>query len=469
MARSSIMNFIALAGISALADASYASQPTCATSDGTQSTACGSGALASNTGVSNSAIGAYSLYYNLNGLGNAAGGRAALEYNTTGNLNAAFGAASLLRNTSGSYNTALGVYALWSNTTTSNLTAVGYEALFSSNTAVAAGNLTAVGFQALYSNTTGTGNSAHGYQALYGNTTGADNTADGVSALHSNTTGNYNAASGYYALKANTTGIFNAAFGAGALLISTTASENTALGTGSLYHDTTGYGNSATGFTALFNNASGIRNTAVGTAAGASLVTGNYNTYIGYGVAGGSGENYVTRIGVSATDANFSGTPTTFISGIWGTTVTGSPAQVVVNANGQLGVINSSERYKRDIAPLARDSEKLSLLRPVSFHLKADPDGAIQYGLIAEEVDRVYPELVIRDNQGRIQGVRYDELAPMLLNEVQKQQQVNRAQAARIASLEQQVTKVNDLEHELAEMRTALAALKLNDQLVAQR
>ncbi len=130
-----------------------------------------------------------------------------------------------------------------------------------------------------------------------------------------------------------------------------------------------------------------------------------------------------------------------------------------VTSSGQLGVLASSERYKTSIAPLGTDTANLQRLRPVSFHLKADPNGPVQYGLIAEEVDKIYPELVIRDQAGHIEGVRYDELAPMLLNEVQKQQRVNAAQAAKIASLEQR----------LSGMETALASLQSRPQLVAER
>lgn len=134
-------------------------------------------------------------------------------------------------------------------------------------------------------------------------------------------------------------------------------------------------------------------------------------------------------------------------------------AAVYVTSSGQLGVLASSERYKTDVAAMGADTAKLQKLRPVSFHLKTDPAGAVQYGLIAEEVDKLYPELVIRDAAGTIQGVRYDELAPMLLNEVQKQQRVNAAQAEKIASLEQQ----------LAGIQAALLNLQPKHQLVAQR
>jgi hypothetical protein len=129
----------------------------------------------------------------------------------------------------------------------------------------------------------------------------------------------------------------------------------------------------------------------------------------------------------------------------------------------------SSERYKTAIAPMGTTTENLKQLRPVSFHLKSDPNGEVQYGLIAEEVAKVYPELVVRDAAGTVQGVRYDELAPMLLNEMQMQQQTIHAQDVKISGLEQQVAKVSDLERELAEMHAALAALQPKDQRVAQR
>ena len=146
---------------------------------------------------------------------------------------------------------------------------------------------------------------------------------------------------------------------------------------------------------------------------------------------------------------------------------------VYVTSTGQLGVHNSSERYKTAIAPMGANTEKLKQLRPVTFHLKSDPDGAMQYGLIAEEVDKVYPELVIHDAAGKIQSVRYDELAPMLLNEVQQQarkidaqDKTNADQAAEISDLKQQAAELNDLKQE---MRAALVALKVKDQLTAQR
>jgi hypothetical protein len=171
----------------------------------------------------------------------------------------------------------------------------------------------------------------------------------------------------------------------------------------------------------------------------------------------------------------------TFIAGIYGVSVTGSP--VYIASNGQLGTVVSSERFKTTIAPMASTTAKLGQLRPVTFHLKTDPKGVLQYGLIAEEVAKVYPELVIRDGSGRIDGVRYDELAPMLLNEVQQQQQKMAAQADKLAAqgkqlrdMQQQQQKtaaqerqLHELQQQLAQMQVALLMLQAKDGRVAKR
>jgi trimeric autotransporter adhesin len=312
----------------------------------------------------------------------------------------------------------------------------------------------------------GCANTATGFAALNHNTTGYENTADGAGALFRNTTGQYNTAVGTLSLFSTSVSYSNTAIGADALFAASTGSFNSALGSYALLANTTGAYNTASGFLALNQSETGSGNTALGTYAGDGLTTGSFNTYIGYGASPISAtDNYVTVIGAPVS-TNVAGTPTTYVTGIWGTTLTGSTAQVVVNANGQLGVITSSERFKTDIAPLGGNSERLLQLRPVSFHLQVDPHGAVQYGLIAEEVDKVYPELVIRDNEGKIQGVRYDELAPMLLNEVQKEEATVAAQAVEIRDLKQQVAQVNELEQRLD---AAFSQLNAKDQVIAQR
>ena len=287
-------------------------------------------------------------------------------------------------------------------------------------------NRTASGLEALYSNTAGSGNTATGFEAFYSNMTGSGNTATGWSALQQNTTGNNNTASGVEALNSNTTGSFNTAVGAAALAVHTTGSSNIALG----YE------------------------------AGYNLKTGSFNIEIGN--RGAATDHKTIKIGTEGTQAK------TFVAGIYNVPLTGNA--VVVTSTGQLGVAAvSSERFKTAIEPMGANTDKLQQLRPVSFHLKTDPNGAVQYGLIAEEVAKVYPELVIRDEKGRIDGVRYEELAPMLLNEVQKEHATVAAQAAEIRDLKQGVAKVNDMERELAEMHAELTALQSKNQLVAQR
>ena len=246
----------------------------------------------------------------------------------------------------------------------------------------------------------------------------------------------------------------------------TNGSNNVATGYQALYSNTTGGYNSALGYQALNKSQSGLGNIGVGPFAGQNIVQGKFN--IDIGSWGTADESNTIRIGLPQFHQ------VTYIAGITNSQVTG--AQVYVTANGQLGVLASSERYKTDITTLAPASVRLAKLRPVSFRLKSDPSRAIQYGLIAEEVDRVYPELVIRDSDGKIQGVRYEELAPILLSEMQRQQasiasltKQNGSQAAEIFELKQHVAKLGDLAREVAEMHAALAALKTKDQLVAQR
>jgi hypothetical protein len=179
------------------------------------------------------------------------------------------------------------------------------------------------------------------------------------------------------------------------------------------------------------------------------VTSGSNNINIGHeGAAAGNGR---IRIGTKGEQT------ATFIVGIENTTLTG--AAVYVTSTGQLGVLASSERYKTAITSMGTHSDRLNQLRPVTFHLKSEPHGALQYGLIAEEVAKVYPELVIRNESGRIDGVRYDELAPILLNEAQQQQRNAQAQAEQIRDLKQQV----------AEMRAALLRLQAKDEFVAQR
>ena len=239
-----------------------------------------------------------------------------------------------------------------------------------------------------------------------------------------NSTANDNNAVGYEALYANTSGYWNNAVGSQAMKANTTGVNNNAVGFAALLNNTTGSNNNAQGFEALLGNTSGSNNTAIGYQAGSHQTTGSNNIYIGN--QGISAETGNIRIGTSAQRG-------AYIAGIPGTAVSGNA--VMVSSTGQLGVTVSSERFKTAIQPMGSISEQLRKLRPVSYVLKTDPKRVPQYGLIAEEVAKVYPELVIRDEQGRVDGVRYDELAPMLLNEMQKRDEI---QEAEILALKQQ-------------------------------
>jgi hypothetical protein len=285
----------------------------------------------------------------------------------------------------------------------------------------AAGN-TAGGTQALDAAPASFGSfsTAFGYQALFANTTGGDNTATGAGALRSNTTSSFNTATGAFALYHNTTGYANTITGYNALSTNTTGGYNTATGVHALRSNVIGSWNTALGHLAL-ENSTGGRNIAVGQGAGAALTSGNKNIYLGH--PGESSESKTMRLGSAQTRA--------FIAGVAGTGVTGT--NVVIDANGQLGVALSSARYKRDIEPLGARSRGLLQLRPVTFVYTNDRQGARQYGLIAEEVAAVYPELVTRTATGDVQSVRYQDLIPLLLAELQRQQQELEALRALVA------------------------------------
>lgn len=392
---------------------------------------------------SNTAMGTGALFSETTGYYNTASGFDALHDNTAGYENAAFGYGALAHNTTGVYNTAVGAYTLSSYTPGNNNTASGYNALNFNN----GDDNTASGANALYSNTTGNYNTASGANALLSNTTGIDNTAAGYGALYVNTTGENNTASGFDALFYNTTGYHNTATGARALESNRTGSGNTALGGTALFSNSTGNDNSAFGTGALYSNTSGSNNIAIGINAGYNLTNGSHNIDIGN--QGIPGDGSTIRIGAPSTQS------ATFIAGIDTAHVTG--AAVYVTSSGQLGVLASSERYKTAIAPMGSTSEKLERLRPVTFHLKTDPAGTLQYGLIAEEVDKVYPDLVIRNAAGTIQGVRYDELAPLLLNEVQQQQHEMRCEAGKI---DLQAAEIQGLKQQQRDTQRALAQLQ---------
>jgi len=439
---SNLRSPILLLGLTTIMQAAIAQPPPNPTnSDGNFNTAGGTNALHSITSGpteanNNTAFGDVALAADTTGQWDTAVGSQALQFNTTGQANSAFGYNALNANTTGGYNTACGFATLQ------------YNGQGSYNTAHGSG--------ALYNNNIGNDNTASGFDALWGNTSGTDNTAVGYEAAYNSTVGNYLAAVGSNSLLSNTTGAYNSGLGAYSLVANTIGSGNTAGGYASLRSMSTGNYNVALGFQPLFNASTGSSNIGIGYRAGFNISTGNYNIEIGN--QGAAGDNYTIRVGIEGAQSQ------TFVAGISGTRVTG--AAVYVTASGQLGVLASSERYKTAIESLGSNTDKLMELRPVSFHLKTDPQGAVQYGLIAEEVDKVYPELVIRDGSGKIQGVRYEELAPMLLNEVKKQQQTIEAQSVHAAAQDQEIAYLKKM---VLETQAGLAKLQSGNELVAQR
>src|SRR6478736_297803 len=349
--------------------------------------------------------------------GNTAEGQNALFSLTTGGFNTAVGFFSLRSNATGQFNTAIGAGTLLANTADEN-TATGAAALLSNTTGF---DNTANGAFALFSNTTGGFNTANGDSALSSNTVGVQNTAMGISALTSNTGGLRNTGNGAYALANNITGNDNTANGMFALFSNTTGDTNTATGSQALYSNSTGIFNTANGFGALTGNTTGDGNTALGHSALNSSTNGFGNTALG-AFAGGdvATADYVICIGANVAGANVSNT--TWIANVYGvTTQSGTTAPVVVSDDGQLGTAASSERFKKDIAAMEKASEAIMSLRPVTFHYKTDTKGTPQFGLIAEEVAKVNPALVLADKEGKPYTVRYDAVNAMLLNEFLKE------------------------------------------------
>jgi hypothetical protein len=326
-------------------------------------------------------------------------------------------------------NTAEGDDALFSLTTGTENTALGFGALYSNTTG---DSNTATGSLALLSNTTGVRNTANGFVALANNTTGGRNTATGRGALANNTTGSFNTADGHNALFFNSTGIQNTATGSFALIFSTTGNDNTAIGYFALWNNTTGNSNTASGFNALRENTTGNSNIGLGNFAGSNLTTGDNNIDIGN--PGVAAEANTIRIGTVGTQT------ATYIAGIMGKTVPrGTP--VSINANGQLGTVASSARFKTEIKPMDKASEAILALKPVTFHYKKDfdPEGTPQFGLVAEDVEKVNPHLVVRDAEGKVNTVRYEAVNAMLLNEFLKEHQKVEAQQATITQLKSTV------------------------------
>jgi hypothetical protein len=368
--------------------------------------------------------------------------------NTIGNSNTATGNSALGRNTTGNDNTATGLSALANNLGGNSNTANGFEALSFNTTG---SNNTATGDLALACNLDGGNNTAMGKKAMHGDSVngsaGSDNTATGYQALFDYTTGSSNTANGYLALNKNTTGSFNIAICRGALYNNTIASNNVATGYQALHVNQTGTSNTATGYSALGNSISGSGNVSLGASAGASVRTASH----------------VICIGADGNDVSNS----CYIGQIFGST-SGNGVGVFVNSNGRLGTMTSSARFKDDIKPMAKTSETILALKPVSFRYKKeiDPARRSQFGLVAEDVEKVNPDLVVRDNEGKPYSVRYDQVNAMLLNEFLKEhrtvQELRSEMAALTATVKEQAAEIQKVSAKL-EVNESRSRTVLND------
>jgi hypothetical protein len=340
--------------------------------------------------------------------------------------NTAEGQDALLGLTSGTFNTAIGFLSL-SGLKKANL-----------NTGLGAGTLLFNGADE---------NTATGAGALLSNTTGSPNTANGAFTLFLNTEGTFNTATGDRALFSNTVGNNNTANGASALSNNTVSSDNTATGAFALANNDTGNANVAIGVNTLINNTTGSNNIALGFLAGDNLTTGDNN--IDIGAEGAAGESNTIRIGAVQRG--------TFIAGIRGATTANADAiPVLVDSAGQLGTLSSARRFKKDIRSMDKTSEAILGLSPVTFHYKSDKTGTPQFGLIAEEVAQVNPNLVVRDDQGEIYTVRYEAVNAMLLNEFLKEHEKVEAQHSKI---EKQEAAITELKSNLAEQHKQIQTL----------
>ena len=359
-----------------------------------------------------------------------AAGDHALQALTLGIGNTAIGTFSLFSVTTGNFNTALGAGSLDLNTADSN---------------------TATGAAALLFNTIGTENTANGTAALEFNETGSQNTANGAFALFNNTEGNFNTANGDQALFNNTTGFRNTANGASALANNTIGVQNTALGSEALLSNTTGNFNTAIGHNALANNTTGSNNVVLGSNGG--------------GITTANGVTCIASFGANVTSS-------CFIGQIRGkTTQNANAIPVVIDSADQLGTVSSSRRFKKEIKLMDSASEAILALKPVTFHYKSDDTNTPQYGLIAEEVAEVSPDLVVSDDKGEIYTVRYDAVNAMLLNEFLKEHRRVQKQEAAMAQQRQDFEAAlarqrKDFEATITELKKGMetVTVRLNEQ-----
>jgi hypothetical protein len=434
------------------------------------------------SGMRNTATGWEALTTNESGSDNTANGFKALHElgtkNSTANENTATGSGALYMNLA-TGNTATGHWALYKNTTGDHNTATGHEALYYNSSGAKLGQAA----------TLGSNNTADGDQALFNNTGGEQNTATGDQALHENKTADRNTAIGFYALYNNDKVVSkkmvpssNTAIGVLSLQNNTTGARNTAAGDSALSNNTDGYYNTAVGYSALsgnqtgrnstaqgyeaLNHSTGDANIALGEDAGTKLVAGSNNIYIGN--QGQPGDGTTIRIGDEVASGYPDGTvrpahTATFIAGITAAPTLSNTMPVVIDpTTGQLGCHGSSQRFKSNIKPMDQSSDVVLALKPVTFHYNNDDTDTAQFGLIAEEVEKVKPDLVVRDAGGKVFGVRYDAVNAMVLNEFLKQHRKVEEQGATIAKQQKQIEALTaGLQKVSARIEAAKASTRL--------
>ena len=418
-------------------------------------TGFGNDALTNDTGSGkNSAFGDEALAVNTSGFDNEAFGYQALFANDSGDSNIAIGIVALRNNTSGRANIAIGNDSLNDNITGFENIAIGYNAMMNNDSG---DNNVAIGLGTLFANTTGQRNSALGGQALSNNTTGINNAAFGFATLISNIDGFQNAAFGYNALASNLHGVDNVAIGSVAFQTGTAGTYNVAVGAFSFWEGS-GDDNTAIGHGSLSHVGTFSNNIALGSDSGDKIQLDN-NICIGN--EGAASDTGIIRIGTDGTHV------ATLVAGIYGTIVSGG-TPVFILSNGQLGTVTSSRRFKTDIAPMAASSDVLLSLNPVTFKYKPgiDPKGIPQYGLIAEDVEKVAPSLVIHDAQNRPYTVRYEQINAMLLNEFLKEHQRVKDQGDAVAA---QGKTIAGLTRANAELQKAVVQQEQKDNAIATR
>jgi Chaperone of endosialidase len=365
--------------------------------------------------------------------GNTAEGQNALFSRTTGGYNTAIGFFSLRALTDGNFNTATGAGTLLSNTGDEN---------------------TATGAGALLSNTTGEFNTATGGFALLSNQGGGRNNAVGSRALFAHVIGDFNNAVGAFALASDTEGQANNAFGDEVLFSNTIGSNNVAMGDNALHSNTIGSENTAIGRNALYFNTAGSANTALGPSAGEGVTNADHVICIGHSGANVSNSCFIGHIYGAMID------PATAIN-------------VGIDASGKLGTTASSRRFKRDIKPMDKASDAILALKPVSFRYNSDARSTPCFGLIAEEVAEVSADLVVRDKNGEILSVRYDQVNAMLLNEFLKEHRKNQKQESTIAELKAELATlsatVREQATEIQKVSAELKSTKRAQQIVLNR